>query len=207
MKKHLEDFLAQIRSVQGKIERDESLNRTEVEALAKIRRAIGLRKSVPKQSRLAPLLPLWLPWVAAAALAVFAAILWVRASSRDQLPIGVAVRHVPKPVRGGAAQRPRIDGIELATSEATSVVVVLRTWNAQKNALEWQLYRWKDGSLVVSLAPDQPAEIPIDVTADPPVTQFAVMAASRDPAALRKAVEDGNALLEGIQKNHRALGG
>jgi hypothetical protein len=206
MSERLERFLERLESAAGKIERDLPLGVEEEEALRGLREAAGPTAvsgdidsdaRPPSRKVLKILFPLTTA-AAAAALLLFSVFGFPWSSGG---PIALGARHIPDedPLMRGTEVSKREDTFQIYSNKPCHLLVILRTWSRDRDALVWNIYRGKDGISVAAVDFDRPLQFALDVTGDPPVRQFLVLAAASNAADLPRSKEETDRLMERLE--------
>jgi hypothetical protein len=74
-------------------------------------------------------------------------------------------------------------------------VVLFRGWSEECACLTWRVHEFADGSPLARLAAGEPVEIAVDVSGDPPVEQFIILALARRRGDLPTDDDDAQRLL------------
>ncbi|MBI4584142.1 MAG: hypothetical protein HY717_08975 [Planctomycetes bacterium] len=212
MSQRLKLLFDQLESAAKKLDGDEPLSGDEKKALLSLSEANEpiqtSREETLVQGREPPRLKNWrfrLAFASAAALLLAGAMyLGVQIGPSSQ-GLGLSVQHIPDSSADRSGKRQ--DTFHISVKEECSVLNLFRSWDPDQKTISWRPYRWRDGSAITLVKKEETIRIPMDVSEDPTVTQFILLAASNNPLDLPGSDKDLEALIRCLEGAYRKAGG
>lgn len=116
---------------------------------------------------------------------------------------GVSVCHLPSMQDGPM----RVETFEPRVTEPTTLVAILRTWSEDCDCLAWRLHEWRDGSLVVDVAPGEPVSIELASADQPSIQQVLLIAVAKNRASLLRVTQnEAHELLDCLNSRPLTMG-
>lgn len=89
----------------------------------------------------------------------------------------------------------RVATFRPCTDQNAYALVLFRGWSDECACLTWHVHEFEDGSPLAALTAGEPVEIALEVTPDPPVEQFIILALARRRGDLPTDGDDARRLL------------
>lgn len=115
----------------------------------------------------------------------------------------VSVCHLPAMDDGPT----RVETFEPRVSEPSTLVAILRTWSADCDCLAWRVHEWRDGSLLVDVAPGETVRIELASADQPSIQQVLLLAVAKNRGTLAGVTRnEANELLDCLNSRPLAMG-